>query len=123
MVLICIGWYTIVNKYFWLYFKEEVIMAFGLPCYCCGIAKTSEDHFYCKECLVKLEYAFECKKGVVALPIHPDHCVSCGEFEDRVILWTGKTDVFSSKDGYGVPICKECVQEELLMYEGTTLEV
>lgn len=91
-------------------------MAYGLKCYCCGVNKpNSPELYYCKSCLLILSKAFEANnKGILRNPQHYDHCISCGEWEDRRIIWTGHTALFPSIKGAGVPICECCIKEELL---------
>lgn len=88
-------------------------MAFGRKCYCCGVDDpVSSESFYCKSCLVKLSKAFkDNSEGVLNFPKHIDHCISCGQWEDRRIVYTG---LFSDHSGdVGMPICDKCVEEEL----------
>ncbi|MGY3777081.1 hypothetical protein [Isobaculum melis] len=82
-------------------------------CYCCGIKKTTNENDYCDSCLKSLSRIFS--TNAVAIedkPVHADHCISCGQWENRRILWTGRTAYFNHP-GDGVPICEWCIQEEL----------
>lgn len=90
-------------------------MAVGRKCYCCGINEpVSPELFYCKPCLLLLSEIFKNKSlGILEGPRHYDHCISCGEWEGRQILYTGRTGRFPSHPGDGVPICDHCVEEEL----------
>lgn len=93
-------------------------MAYGRKCYCCGETYPAfSPLYYCKACLMKLEQAFAAGRGVLPQPKHSDHCISCGEYEDRKILYTGETGFFPAQLGGGVPICEKCVREELGLYE------
>lgn len=91
-------------------------MAFGRKCYCCGVGDpVSPKLFYCKSCLMKLSQAFKDNgEGVLSFPKQMDHCVSCGQWEDRHIVYTGYTGLFPGHSGtVGMPICEKCVEEEL----------
>ena len=92
-------------------------MAFGKKCYCCGKVYPRDDLFYCDECLMKLSKAFETGEGVVFNPKHYDHCISCGEYKNRKIVYTGNTGLFPTHPKDSVPICDNCVQEELKKYK------
>lgn len=94
-------------------------MAHGLKCYCCGTNNTSDDFYYCLECLEKLQQMFANNENVLSTPTHCDHCISCGEFENRKILWTGGSKYFLKHSGDGVPICDGCVEGELSRYGDT----
>lgn len=59
-----------------------------------------------------MKKAFEIGKGVILTPQHYDHCISCGQYEDRRIVYTGQTGLFPIHFGDGLPICDKCVQEE-----------
>lgn len=91
-------------------------MAFGRKCYCCGVDDpVSPELFYCKSCLVRLAKAFkDNSKGVLNFPKHIDHCVSCGQWEGRHIVYTGYTGLFPDHSGdIGIPICNKCVEAEM----------
>ena len=88
-------------------------MAFGKKCYCCEEVYPKDVLFYCEECLMKLSKAFKTGEGVVLNPKHYDHCISCGEYENRKIVYTGNTRLFPTHPKDSVPICDKCVQEEL----------
>ena len=92
-------------------------MAYDLKCYCCGNKFTSNDFYYCLECLVKLNEMFEKNVNVVKEPNYSNHCISCGEFENRKILYNGNSEYFPEIKGEGVPICDICVKEELNKYK------
>ncbi len=81
-------------------------MAYGLKCYCCGLAYTTNEFFYCIECLQKLKMMFDNAEGVIEKPGHMNHCISCGEYENRRIVYVN--DV--------TPICEMCVADELGRY-------
>ena len=94
--------------------KGAPTVAYGRKCYCCGERDPARSElYYCRNCLLRLEQAFASGGGVLSRPRHWDHCISCGEFEDRRILYTGRTGVFPAQAGDGVPICDRCVEEEL----------
>jgi len=84
-------------------------MAHGLKCYCCGQAPTSEAHYYCRDCLAKLHIMFETNRAVLngvayeimENPHHSNHCVSCGEHENRRII-------------DALLICDKCVETEFV---------
>ena len=85
-------------------------------CYCCGLRNVQGEHYYCLDCLSKLQRLFvEDGPGIVKNPQHQEHCISCGQWEERRILWTGRTGVFDHA-GDGVPICEKCVAEEVACY-------
>ena len=88
-------------------------MAFGKKCYCCGNVYPKDNLYYCEECLMKLNKAFETGKGVLYNPKPYDHCISCGQYEDRKIVYTGNTGFFPDHPRDMSPICDKCVQEEL----------
>lgn len=81
-------------------------------CYCCGERFAEGDGYYCRDCLLKLKRLFAQESpGIVAEPKLQEHCISCGQWEERRILWTGQTGLFDH-EGDGVPICEKCVEEE-----------
>jgi hypothetical protein len=90
-------------------------MAYGMNCYCCGVNPTSEEHFYCCDCLVKLDKILRgiemCFNGeevnIYINPSHAYHCVSCGEHDNRRIIVS---------QAYAWFICDKCVESELLQY-------
>lgn len=90
-------------------------MAYGLKCYCCGInAPVSSELYLCKSCLLLLSEKFQEKSSdILENPKHFNHCVCCGEWENRRIVYTGSIKIFSEHAGDGVPICDRCVEEEL----------
>ena len=90
---------------------------FGIKCYCCGKVYPKDNLFYCEECLIKLGNAFETGQGVILNPEHCEHCISCGEYEDRQIVHTGNTGLFPTHPRDTLPICDKCVQEELKKYK------
>ena len=69
-------------------------MAHGSNCYCCWNNKTSDIHYYCYDCLLKLKNIFATNRavfgdseyGIIENPHHSEHCISCGEFESRRII-------------------------------------
>lgn len=89
-------------------------MAFDRKCYCCGRNEPALPAlFYCKECLLSLSDIFKHNgPGILERPRHADHCISCGEWQDRRILYTGRTGRFPAHPGDGIPICDHCVDEE-----------
>ncbi len=91
-------------------------MGHGLKCYCCCINDPIlNDSYYCEICLQKLSKAFKDNVyGIIDKPKHMEHCISCGEWEERRIILTGRGGLFSSQVGDGVPICERCVRKELL---------
>ena len=92
-------------------------MMFGSRCYCCGKVYPKDTFFYCEECLVKLDKAFETGQGVILNPEHHDHCISCGEYAERQIVYTGNTGLFPAHPKDMLPICDKCVQKELEKYK------
>ncbi len=92
-------------------------MAFRKKCYCCDEAYPNANLFYCKKCLDLLSKAFETGQGVLSNPEDMDHCVSCGEYEDRQIVYTGNSGFFPTHPKGFIPICSKCVQTELEKYE------
>ena len=87
-------------------------MAHGLKCYCCSQKEKSDAYYYCQDCLFKLKNMFGVNRAVfynkeykiIENPHHSEHCISCGEFENRRII----DEMF---------ICDKCVELELLQYE------
>jgi len=87
-------------------------VAYGRKCYCCWKNATSETHYYCYECIQKLKLMFDNNKAdfgnkyfeILDNPEHYDHCISCGEYENRRII-----DIKH--------VCDKCVIEELIDYE------
>ena len=83
-------------------------MAHGLKCYCCGHSPTSDAHYYCRNCLVKLKNMFDTNSAVwsgveyeiLESPHQSSHCVSCGQHENRRII-------------DALLICDKCVESEL----------
>ena len=83
-------------------------MAHGLKCYCCGKSETSDAHYYCRDCLVKLKTMFKTSRAIfdgeeyeiLENPHHSHHCVSCGQHENRRIIDR-------------MLICDKCVESEL----------
>lgn len=65
---------------------------------------------------MKLNKALKTRQGVVSNPEHQDHCISCGDFENRQIIYTGNTGLFPTHPKDTVPICDKCVQKELKKY-------
>ncbi|OJG98356.1 hypothetical protein RV18_GL003257 [Enterococcus termitis] len=49
--------------------------------------------------------------GIEEFPEHVDHCILCGEWENRRIIWTGNTGAFDH-EGSGIPICEKCILDE-----------
>lgn len=81
-------------------------------CYCCGVNKTIKENYYCHSCLKVLYWIFNTNiVGIENKPAHAEHCISCGQWENRRILWTGRTGYFNHQ-GDGVSICEWCVHEE-----------
>ena len=81
-------------------------------CYWCGEQPAEGSGYYCRDCLVTLQRLFDDGgPGIVETPAFWEHCISCGQWEDRRILWTGRTGAFAH-GGDGVPICDKCVAEE-----------
>ncbi len=85
-------------------------------CYCCGINEISSEFFYCIACLKKLKEMFDNNENIIDNPNGTEHCISCGKFENRKILWTGNSTYFSNHNGDGIPICSICVESELKKY-------
>ena len=80
-------------------------MAHGLTCYCCGKNETSDAHYYCRDCVVKLKNMFETNQIEISeSPHHSYHCISCGEHENRRIIDE-------------LLICDKFVESELKQYE------
>lgn len=92
---------------------------FGRKCYCCGKVYPKENLFYCKECLAKISKAFETEQGVILTPKHSDHCISCGEYEGRRIIYTCDSGFFPKHPKNTLPICNKCVEKELEEYKKT----
>jgi len=90
-------------------------MAYGLKCYCCGVnTPASSELFLCRSCLLILYKKFqEDSPDILESPKHFDHCICCGEWENRRIVYTGSIKAFSEHGGDGAPICDRCVEEEL----------
>ncbi len=86
-------------------------------CYCCGINEISSEFFYCIECLKKLKEMFDNNENIIDNPNGTEHCISCGKFDNRKILWTGNSRYFSNHNGDGIPICSICVESELKKYK------
>ena len=86
-------------------------------CYCCGINEISDEFFYCIDCLKKLKEMFDKNENIIDNPNSTEHCISCGEFENRKILWTGNSRCFPNHHGDGIPICNICVESELKKYK------
>lgn len=91
-------------------------MAHGLKCYCCGENNTSDEFYYCLQCLKKLQIMFNSNKNLINDPQHYNHCISCGEFKNRKILYTGGSCSFPDHGDDGIPICNRCVEDELKRY-------
>ena len=88
-------------------------MAYDRPCYDCGDrSPIKPELYYCKDCLQKLKYMLDNGEGVLEEPTAGDHCISCGQYENRRILYTGKSTLFSKHAGDGIPICDRCVEQE-----------
>ena len=89
---------------------------FGRKCYCCGEVYPKENLFYCEECLIKIRKAFETEQGVVVHPKETDHCISCGEYDGRRIVYTGNSGFFPKHPKDTLPICNKCAEKERKEY-------
>ena len=43
--------------------------------------------------------------------------ISCGEYKNRKIVYTGNMGLFTTHPKDSVPICGKCVQEEIKKYK------
>jgi|AKZA01.1.fsa_nt_gi hypothetical protein len=96
-------------------------MAHGSKCYCCGANKPIQAHcYYCQMCLLKLSKIFKIKDdGIINKANHSTHCGSCGQWKNRRIIMTGNTTYFNCHQGDGIPICENCVNEEINLLKKT----
>lgn len=82
-------------------------MAAGQKCYCCGIAETTDELFYCYDCLQKMKIMFDNNINVIEHPMHQEHCISCGEWENRRIVYPHQATF----------VCDRCVEREMKKYK------
>ena len=90
-------------------------MAHGRKCYCCGENEPIQEvSYYCQSCLLKLSKILNTnERGIISKANYSEHCGSCGQWENIRIIMTGNTIDFSHHQGDGIPICENCVIEEM----------
>jgi len=82
-------------------------MAHDLKCYLCWKNETSDNHYYCYDCIQVLKRHLDLNINFVKNVQYADHCVSCGQFENRKIILMNEV----------VLICEICIMSELSDYD------
>lgn len=79
-------------------------------CYACG--KKIQNGYLCKEHAFELRSMLENNDSVIEHPDHRYHCIICGEYEDRKIVYY-KGLIF---------ICDKDIEEEFTNYSSSEID-